>query len=151
MQFVAHWAEWWPCVAMWCHRTGSTLAQVMVCCLTAPIHYLNQYRLIALGEVSWLSSEGKLTWKVQDLYSWLAVENYQFRTITIFLLAQWVNSSWPCDATWRHKPGSTLVQTMACCLTPPSHYLNQCWLTIRKVQWHSSEDNFTRYTPATNH
>ena len=23
---------------------------------------------------------------------------------------------------------STLVQVMACCLTAPSHYLNQCWL-----------------------
>ena len=24
--------------------------------------------------------------------------------------------------------GSTLAQVMACCLTAPSHYLNQCWL-----------------------
>ena len=29
---------------------------------------------------------------------------------------------------------------MACCLTAPSHYLNQCWLIISKVLWHSSED-----------
>ena len=28
---------------------------------------------------------------------------------------------------------------MACCLTAPSHYLNQCWLTFSKVQWHSAE------------
>ena len=27
---------------------------------------------------------------------------------------------------------------MACCLTTPSHYLNQCWLIITKVQWCSS-------------
>ena len=33
---------------------------------------------------------------------------------------------------------------MACCLTAPSHYLNQCWLIISKVQWHPSESNFTR-------
>ena len=26
---------------------------------------------------------------------------------------------------------------MACCLTAPSHYLNQCWLNISKVWWHS--------------
>ena len=28
---------------------------------------------------------------------------------------------------------------MACCLTAPSHYLNQCWLIIRGVLWHTSE------------
>ena len=39
---------------------------------------------------------------------------------------------------------------MAWCLMTPSHYLNQCWL-ISKVQWHSSEANFTRDTQAINH
>ena len=39
------------------------------------------------------------------------------------------------------KPsGSTLVQAMACCLTVPSHYLNQCRLIITKVQWHLTRD-----------
>ena len=28
--------------AKWQHRSGSTLAQVMACCLKAPSHYLNQ-------------------------------------------------------------------------------------------------------------
>ena len=37
---------------------------------------------------------------------------------------------------------------MACCLTAPSHYLNQCWLIATKVYWYSSEDNFTTDTPA---
>ena len=27
---------------------------------------------------------------------------------------------------------------MTCCLTAPSHYLNQCWLIISKVLWHES-------------
>ena len=36
------------------------------------------------------------------------------------------NSLKPSDAIWRHKSGSTLAQVMACCLTAPSHYLNQC-------------------------
>ena len=40
---------------------------------------------------------------------------------------------------------------MACCLTAPSHYLNQCWLIISKVQRHSSEGNFAIDTPALNH
>ena len=49
-----------------------------------------------------------------------------------------VNSLWPNDTIWWHKSGSTLAQVMACCLTTPSHYLNQYWLVISKVQWHSS-------------
>ena len=32
----------WPSDAIWGHRTGLTLAQVMACCLTASSHYLNQ-------------------------------------------------------------------------------------------------------------
>ena len=41
-----------------------------------------------------------------------------------------------CDATWQQGSGSTLAQVMACCLTAPSHYLNQCWLIIKDVLWH---------------
>ena len=36
----------WPCDTIWWHRSGLTLAQVKVCCLVAPSHYLNQCRLI---------------------------------------------------------------------------------------------------------
>ena len=61
---------------------------------------------------------------------------------------RWVNSLWPSDTIWRHKSGSTLAQVMASFLTAPSHYLNQCGLVISKVQWHSSECNFTRDTSA---
>ena len=46
-------------------------------------------------------------------------------------------SFWPSDAIWRQRSGSALTQVMACCLTAPSHYLNQCWLIISEVQWHS--------------
>ena len=48
------------------------------------------------------------------------------------------SSLWPGDAIWRRGTRSTLAQVMACCLTAPSHYLNQCWLIIREVPWHSS-------------
>ena len=33
------------------------------------------------------------------------------------------------------------------CLTAPSHYLNQCWLIINKVQWYLSKSNFTQEIP----
>ena len=49
-----------------------------------------------------------------------------------------VNSLWPSDTIWWHRSGSTLAQVLACCLTAPSHYLNQCWLIISKASWHSS-------------
>ena len=55
------------------------------------------------------------------------------------------NSLWPSDATWCHGSGSSLAQVMACCLTAPSHYLNQYCFLISKVHWHSHEGNFTRY------
>ena len=63
---------------------------------------------------------------------------------------RWVNSLGPSDAIWRQRSGSPLAQVMACCLTAPSHYLNQCWLFISKVKWRSSKDNFTRDTSAIN-
>ena len=40
--------------------------------------------------------------------------------------------------------GSTLAQVMACCLTAPSHHLNQCWLVISKFQQLSSESTFPK-------
>ena len=60
------------------------------------------------------------------------------------------NSLGPSDAIWRWRPWSTLVQVMACCLTAPSHYLNQCWLIISKVLWHSSKDIIIRRFEDTN-
>ena len=39
---------------------------------------------------------------------------------------------------------SSLVQVMAWSHQAPSHYLNQCWLIIKGVLWHSPECNFTR-------
>ena len=47
-----------------------------------------------------------------------------------------IHSLGPSDAILRWRSWSTLVQVMACCLTAPSHYLNQCWLIISKVLWH---------------
>ena len=44
----------WPSDTIWRQRSGSTLAQEMACCLTAPGHYLNQYWLI-ISDVQWQS------------------------------------------------------------------------------------------------
>ena len=53
-----------------------------------------------------------------------------------------LNSLRPSDAIWRQWSWTTLAQVMACCLTAPSHYLNQCWLITRGVLWHTSESSF---------
>ena len=58
---------------------------------------------------------------------------------TFFFL---MNLLWPSDARWWHGTGSILVQVMAWCLTAPSQYLNQCWLLICEVLWHSPESDF---------
>ena len=47
------------------------------------------------------------------------------------------NSLRPSDAIWRQGSGLTLAHVMASCLTAPSHYMNQYWLIISEVQWHS--------------
>ena len=36
-----------------------------------------------------------------------------------------INILWSSDAMWRHRPQSTSLQVMVCCLTTPSHYPNQ--------------------------
>ena len=47
-----------------------------------------------------------------------------------------LHSLWHSDAKRRKGTESTLAQVMACCLTAPSHNLNQYWLIINKVLWH---------------
>ena len=64
---------------------------------------------------------------------WIKIQNW-------FVLG--FNSLRPSDAIWRQWSWTTLAQVMACCLTAPSHYLNQCWLIIRGVLWHTSESSF---------
>ena len=55
-----------------------------------------------------------------------------------------LNSLWPSDGIWPHRYWSTLAHVMAYCLTAPSHYLNQCWINIKSVLWHSHARNFMR-------
>ena len=120
-----------------------------ICCLTAPRHYLNQCLLITSG-VLWYSTEINFALSGQDINIWNGLENYTSEIKATSSRGQCVDTSWSRDAIWRHRSGSPLVQVMACCLTAPSHYLNQCWFTISKVHWHSFEYNFTRDTWAIN-
>ena len=51
----------WPCDATQQHRSGSTLAQVMACCLKAPSHYLSRCWLIDQRGLVAFISEGNFT------------------------------------------------------------------------------------------
>ena len=62
----------------------------------------------------------------------------------IILIYQCIfNSLWPSDAIWQRRSSSPQAQVMACGLTAPSYYMNQHWLIIKEVFWHSPEGNFT--------
>ena len=63
-------------------------------------------------------------------------ENVVCKMLAILSQPQCVNSLGPSDATWWQRSGSPSAQIMACCLMAPSHYLNQFWLIISKVEWH---------------
>ena len=87
------------------------------------------------GFISWLTRQSSCwptavrTWRVS---TWMAAH----RSVHVHLdIYRWVKSLRPGDAIWRQRTGSTLAEVMACCLTAPSHYLNQCWLIISKVLW----------------
>ena len=66
---------------------------------------------------------------------------YWMKTVDVYYH---IYSMWPSDAIHRPRSRSTLAQVMACCLTAPSHNLDQCSLIISKVQGHSYEGDFTR-------
>ena len=85
------------------------------------------------------------------LYTGLALYwlKYLMKIVTNFPYS--FNSLWPSDAIRRQRSGSPMAQVMACCLTAPSHYLNQCWLILTKVQWCLSKGNFAWDITAMSH
>ena len=76
-------------------------------------------------------------------YLWNEIPNERhwklFRLTNFF---QTVNSPWWSDTIRWHRSESALAQVMACCLTTPSHLLNQCWFLISNVLLYSFERNF---------
>ena len=116
---------------------------------SASSHYLNQCWLI----VNW-TLRNKLQWNSnQNTILFIHAnefENVVYEMAAILFRRRWVDSLGPSDTIWHWRSWSTLVQLMACCLTAPSHYLNQCWLIISKVLWHSSEDIIMRRFEDTN-
>ena len=115
-------------------------------------HYLNKCVIIYVFPET-VSSMGTF-WNNRGYYGIIMnphCGDYVVYCFWCFICAKPVfNSLWPGDAIWRHGTMSTLAQVMACCLTAPSHYLNQCWLIIGEVPWHSSQGIILRQCEDTN-
>ena len=114
------------------HSYGSTLAQVM---WPQAITWTN----VDLSTTRFSGIHSKVTFTRIRKISVPVFEIYALIITATFPRGQWVNSLWPSDAIWQQGTESPLAQVMACCLTAPSRYLNQCWLIMSKVLWHSSE------------
>ena len=66
-----------PSDVIWWHRSGSTLAQVMTCCLNTSSHYLNQCWFFFSG-VLWYSPESNFAANAQTTVLHDQFENYIF-------------------------------------------------------------------------
>ena len=136
--------------AKWHHGTRLTLVHVISCCMMAPNHlHMVTYER---GPMTFTRREfclkycTKLCLKITHSSKiWATSPRDQW------LKRSLINTLWPSDAIWRQGSRSTLVHVMACCLTAPSHHLNQCWLIITKVQWCSSGGNFAWDVTAISH
>ena len=114
-------------------------------------HFVNGVLYLFKTDVNWLISMSEkkvplLLHRSVHVLNW----SMDIWTLCLLLLCALLNSLRPSDAIWRWRSWSTLVQVMACCLTAPSHYLNQCRLIISKLLWHSSEDIIIRRFEDTN-
>ena len=71
-----------PCDVIWWHRSGSTLAQVTACCLTAPSRYLNQFRPHFWGSVAFTSEK---CYRVLKLLTYLISSKFKlFKLLPVF-------------------------------------------------------------------
>ena len=99
-----------PSDAIWWHRSGSTLAQVMACCLTAPSHYLNKCWLI-ITKVEWHSPEGNFTEDISAINHRNWLEKYSSKISLKSPRPQWVKTQEYSLCNLKIKTQHTLHQT----------------------------------------
>ena len=71
------------------YKSGSTLVQVMACCLTTPSHFLNLFWLI-ISEILWHSHESNITPSALATLLCDEFENYTFKITAISHSGHWV-------------------------------------------------------------
>ena len=79
----------WPCDAIWQYKSGSTLVQVMACCLTAPSHYQGQCWFIII-EAPWHFTLNNFTETALDIVYYNVFENYISENIAASPRSQWI-------------------------------------------------------------
>ena len=75
----------WSGEAIWRHRSGSTLAQVMACCLMVPSHnHCLKKCWLFIGEVLWYLPESNFTmsWQVEILYDQIEIYTFNITVIS---------------------------------------------------------------------
>ena len=81
----------WPSDTIWRHRAGSTLIQVIACCLTASSNYLHQCWLI-ISKVYWHLCESDFTRDALAINHMNKCENYQSKISSKSPSGQWANA-----------------------------------------------------------
>ena len=95
----------WPSDTIWWNITGSTLAQVMACCLTASSHYPNQCWLL-ISEILWHSPQSNVTANAQAtiLYTVMSLKFILSKSLPHLPGVQWVNTH-----SWLDEQSSTIL------------------------------------------
>ena len=119
--------------------------RLMACCLIGTELLLNQWSLI-VNCIPRNKLQRNFCQNTKTFSKENAFHNVCCKMQANLLRPKCVNTLWPSEAMWWHVSVAMLDQVMVCCLTAPSHYLNQCWLIIKGVLWHSPDSNFTQST-----
>ena len=116
--------SWWPGLHQQRPQLFPATSDPDLCC-SMPVW------LVLLGMLQRNLGKKYIIWKRKyNEYNW-SCSCYWAYYKNVYI----INPLWPSDAKWWHRSWSALASVMACCLTAPSHYLNQCWLIIYNFLW----------------
>ena len=92
----------WNSDITWWHRSGSTLAQVMACCLTAPNYYLKSWTNVDFSLVRFCGIHLRASYYCVQYNE---LENYSLKITATSPRGQWVkkNPSFSVDCFSRHS------------------------------------------------
>ena len=120
----------WPNDTIWWHKSGSTLAQVMACCLMAPSHYLNHCWLI-FSKVQWHPSESNFTRDTS------AISHFKISWKIIYL--KFCSNLPGANELSKHYGCITLVWHQGCQVPPKPPFSIDVVLTLSETMQHCCE------------
>ena len=83
--------------------------------------------VIILTSIHWCHLASEISSPLVQVMNWSPFHTNHY------LSKWWLILTWSSDTKRLQRSASTLAQVMACFLTAPSHYLNQCRFIISKV------------------